>query len=107
MTACVTTRKDGSPRWVIRRARHALPDSRRRRVSEAFRRVADVVVAVAPEWLSAIPVVGGLLRALLVTASVARRPSALRDPSTDRLVALVLELPDGRLVVIVADPDSS
>jgi hypothetical protein len=101
----VSTHKDGS---VSLLAPHSLPDSRRQRVSEAFRRVADVAMAVAPEWLSAIPAVGGLLRALLVTVDRARRTSAARGPSTDRLVDLVCELSDGRpVVVLLYDPRRS
>lgn len=108
MTVCVTTHNDGSPRLVTLRTLHSLPDSRRRRVFEAFRRVADVVLAVAPEWLSAVPAVGGLLKALLVTVDLARRTSAPRGPSTDRLVDLVLGLSEGRpVVVLLYDPHRS
>jgi hypothetical protein len=82
-------------------ATYPLPDGGLRRVRGAFRRVADVAMAAAPEWLNAIPGVGGLLRALLVTVELARRPPAPRGPSTDRPIDLIRTLSERHPIIVL------
>ncbi len=87
-------------RWALR----SLLDNEQRRGRAAVRRTADVMLAVAPEWLGAVPAIGSLLKALAITVDTARRGGQpATRPLADQLIELILELADDRPVVLLLD----
>jgi predicted GH43/DUF377 family glycosyl hydrolase len=100
-----TAGHDGHDYAAIRWALRSLLENEGSRGRQAAKRAVEVMRTVAPDWFAALPVIGGLLRALSITVDVAMRPDRgpLGKSLGDQLVDLVTELADGRPIVLLLD----